>query len=113
MLPPSTSYSFPPFRSNEDPVIFTLYPTTFNDINPEEDFNMDHLYNHQDFKNLSKVGFGGFSSVYAAEWKNTGTKFAIKKFTKGFTDEIINEVCFNFVCLCKPFDITFSIFRLS
>jgi serine/threonine protein kinase len=42
------------------------------------------------------IGFGGFASVHAAHWKNTTSKFAIKKMTKSFTEkEIINEVCFN------------------
>ena len=60
------------------------------------------------------IGSGAFSFVLVVEYKNSGTKFAIKKFTKGSTDEIINEVCFNFVWLCKPFDvITFCIFRLN
>jgi serine/threonine protein kinase len=51
-------------------------------------------YNRQDFKNLSKISLGGFSSVHTAEWKNTRAKYAIKKFAKGSTEEeIINEVC--------------------
>ena len=54
-------------------------------------------YNPQDFKNLFEVGSGGFSSVHAAEWKNTRAKLAIKKYAKSFTHEIINEVCYNFV----------------
>lgn len=42
MLPPSTNYSYFPFRSHDDPVIFTPYSTTFNDMNSEENFNNDH-----------------------------------------------------------------------
>ena len=63
-----------------------LYPSRVCENNP------------RDFKDLSKVGYGGFSLVYAAEWKNTGTKYAIKKFTKASTNEIINEVCNFVVC---------------
>ena len=62
-------------------------------------------YNPRDFKNFSVIGSGGFASVHAAEWKNTRSKFAIKKFAKGSTEEeIINEVRFGVVCLCKLFD---------
>ena len=54
-----------------------------------------NFYDYQDFSNISKIGSGGFSSVYTACWKNTEAKFAIKKFSKAFItkDEIINEVC--------------------
>jgi serine/threonine protein kinase len=40
------------------------------------------------------IGSGGFSSVHAAYWKNTPSKFAIKKFINSSTREIINEVWF-------------------
>jgi hypothetical protein len=44
------------------------------------------------------IGLGGFASVHAAYWKNTPSKFAIKKFINGSTKEIIiNEVWFSFV----------------
>ncbi|CAG8735547.1 1249_t:CDS:2, partial [Funneliformis caledonium] len=47
----------------------------------------------QDFKVFSPIGSGGSASVYAAYWKSTQTKFAIKKFAEGSTKEIIlNEI---------------------
>ncbi|RIA88916.1 kinase-like domain-containing protein, partial [Glomus cerebriforme] len=49
----------------------------------------------QDFENLLPViGTGGFSSVYAANWKITQSKFAIKKFATGLVGEkeIENEI---------------------
>jgi hypothetical protein len=53
-------------------------------------------FDHKDFKILAGICSGGFASVYAANWKNTTSKFAIKKITKFSTEkEIINEVCFN------------------
>ena len=53
------------------------------------------FYDYQEFNNISEIGSGGFSLVYTACWKNTRTKYAIKKFSKSFTtkDEVINEVC--------------------
>jgi serine/threonine protein kinase len=52
-------------------------------------------YDHQDFKILFEIGSGGSAAVYAAYWKNTTSKFAIKKITKlSAGKEIINEVCF-------------------
>ena len=48
-------------------------------------------YDDQDFNNIHEIGFGGFSSVYSAGWKNTETTFAIKKFNK-ISMEIIDEV---------------------
>jgi serine/threonine protein kinase len=54
-------------------------------------------YDHQDFKILSEIGTGGSAAVYAAYWKKTSTKFAIKKIKKiiNISTEkvIINEVC--------------------
>ncbi len=40
------------------------------------------------------IGSGGFASVHAAYWKNTRSKFAIKKFNESnnTTEVIINEV---------------------
>ncbi|CAB4432610.1 unnamed protein product [Rhizophagus irregularis] len=50
-------------------------------------------YDHQDFKILSEIGSGGSAAVYAAYWKNTTSKFAIKKITKlSAGKEIINEI---------------------
>ncbi|RGB28661.1 kinase-like domain-containing protein [Rhizophagus diaphanus] len=50
-------------------------------------------YNHQDFEILSEIGTGGSAAVYAANWKNTTSKFAIKKITKlSAGKEIINEI---------------------
>jgi hypothetical protein len=42
------------------------------------------------------IGSGEFASVHAAYWKNTQSKFAIKKFDKISEKEIINEVRTNF-----------------
>ncbi|CAB4432524.1 unnamed protein product [Rhizophagus irregularis] len=50
-------------------------------------------YDHQDFKILSEIGTGGSAAVYAAYWKNTTSKFAIKKITQlSVEKEIINEI---------------------
>ncbi|CAB5389744.1 unnamed protein product [Rhizophagus irregularis] len=50
-------------------------------------------YDHQDFKILFEIGSGGSAAVYAAYWKNTTSKFAIKKITKlSARKEIINEI---------------------
>ncbi|PKY47507.1 kinase-like protein [Rhizophagus irregularis] len=49
-------------------------------------------YEPQNFKKLTEISFGGFASVYAADWKNA-TIFAIKKFRNSCSmEEIINEV---------------------
>ena len=50
-------------------------------------------YDYQDFNNISEIGSGGFASVYTASWKNTQSKFAIKKFKISITKEVMNEVC--------------------
>ena len=52
------------------------------------------FYDYREFHNVSEIGSGGFSSVYIACWKNTQTKYAIKKFSKASItkDEVINEV---------------------
>ncbi|CAB4424099.1 unnamed protein product [Rhizophagus irregularis] len=47
-------------------------------------------YDYKDFNDISKIGSGGFASVYATSWKNTQSKFAIKKFDK--LSITINEV---------------------
>ena len=59
-------------------------------------------YDPKYFKNLSKIDFGGFASVYVACWKNTSSKFAIKKFINSSTKEIINEVWYSLhePCYC-------------
>ncbi len=51
-------------------------------------------YDHQDFKNFEEIG-SGCSLVYAANWKDTSSKFAIKKISKFSTEEkeILIEVC--------------------
>jgi hypothetical protein len=56
----------------------------------------ENYYDSQDLKNISKIDSGGSASVYAAFWKNTSTKYAIKKFDRDKTSmkEIINEVCY-------------------
>jgi hypothetical protein len=39
------------------------------------------------------INYGGFSSVHAAQWKNTQSVFAFKEFDERSTEEIIiNEV---------------------
>jgi len=51
-------------------------------------------YDYQDFNNIFKIGSRGFASVYTANWKNTQSKFTIKKFDKiSIIKEVINEVC--------------------
>ncbi len=52
-------------------------------------------YDYHDFNDISEVGSGGFSSVYSANWKNTPSKFAIKRFVRISIpiNEVINEVC--------------------
>ncbi|GBB92337.1 hypothetical protein RclHR1_00020040 [Rhizophagus clarus] len=47
-------------------------------------------YDYKDFNDISKIGSGGFASVYITSWKNTQSKFAIKKFDK--ISITINEV---------------------
>ncbi|GES93519.1 kinase-like domain-containing protein [Rhizophagus clarus] len=50
-------------------------------------------YDHQDFKILTVIGSGGSASVYSAYWKNTTSKFAIKKIAKLSAEkDIINEI---------------------
>ncbi|CAB5215790.1 unnamed protein product [Rhizophagus irregularis] len=50
-------------------------------------------YESHDFRVLPVIGSGEFASVHAAYWKNTQSKFAIKKFDKISTEkEIINEI---------------------
>src|ERR1044072_1440622 len=77
MLPSSTSYSSSfPFRSNDDPVIFTLYSTAFSDMNPEEDFSIDHFYNQQTNDLIKWVkNNGDFSEMIENmfEWNVMGT----------------------------------------
>ncbi|CAG8496306.1 16577_t:CDS:2, partial [Funneliformis caledonium] len=47
----------------------------------------------QDFTALTRIGTGGSASVYAAYWDIIQTKFAIKTFDEGSTEErIMNEV---------------------
>ncbi|PKY52647.1 Pkinase-domain-containing protein, partial [Rhizophagus irregularis] len=51
------------------------------------------IWEYADFKILSEIGTGGSAAVYAAYWKNTASKFAIKKITKlSAGKEIINEI---------------------
>ncbi|RGB36315.1 kinase-like domain-containing protein [Rhizophagus diaphanus] len=54
----------------------------------------ENYYDFQDFKNVSKIDSGGSASVHVAYWKDTSTKYAIKKFDKDKISmkEIINEV---------------------
>ncbi|CAB5299344.1 unnamed protein product [Rhizophagus irregularis] len=54
----------------------------------------ENYYDFQDFKNVSKIDSGGSASVHVACWKDTSTKYAIKKFDKDKISmkEIINEV---------------------
>jgi hypothetical protein len=56
----------------------------------------DNYYDSQDFKNVTKIDSGGSASVHAAYWKDTLTKYAIKKFDKDKISmkETINEVCY-------------------
>jgi hypothetical protein len=95
MLPSSTSYSSAsPFRSNDDPVIFTLYSTTFGDMNSDEDFNIDRdlikwVKNNSDFSEMIENMF---------DWNVMGTLsdgvrvFYIDDDKENVKEEIIEEI---------------------
>ncbi|GES86208.1 hypothetical protein GLOIN_2v1554394 [Rhizophagus clarus] len=66
MLPSLTNYSYFPFRSRDDPLIFT---NTFNDKNFQDEFNNDHDFikwvkNNNDFSEMIENMF---------EWNIMGT----------------------------------------
>ncbi|CAB4389884.1 unnamed protein product [Rhizophagus irregularis] len=52
------------------------------------------LYEFSDFNNLQPIGRGSFGSVFHANWKNTDTIFAIKKFNNNNStpNQVVNEV---------------------
>ncbi|PKY56191.1 kinase-like protein [Rhizophagus irregularis] len=52
------------------------------------------LYEFSDFNNLQPIGRGSFGSVFRANWKNTDTIFAIKKFNNNNStpNQVVNEV---------------------
>lgn len=56
----------------------------------------EKYYDSQDLNNISKIDSGGSASVHVAYWKDTLTKYAIKKFDKDKVSmkEIINEVSY-------------------
>ncbi|CAB4405755.1 unnamed protein product [Rhizophagus irregularis] len=56
--------------------------------------DVEKYYDYQDFKNISKIDSGGSASVFVTYWKDTLTKYAIKKFDKDKISmrEIINEI---------------------
>ncbi|PKC56464.1 hypothetical protein RhiirA1_473956 [Rhizophagus irregularis] len=51
------------------------------------------LYEFSDFNNLQPIGRGSFRSVFRANWKNTDTIFAIKKFNNNNStpNQVVNE----------------------
>ncbi|CAB4405754.1 unnamed protein product [Rhizophagus irregularis] len=68
-------------------------------MTPSSRFKLDIVdveicYDYQDLKNISKIDSGGSASVFVARWKDTPTKYAIKKFDKDKISmrEIINEI---------------------
>jgi hypothetical protein len=61
----------------------------------EEAIKKGHIkfYKYDQFKNIEIIGSGGFGIVFRANWKNTGTTFALKGFKNDMAaKEIINEV---------------------
>uniref|UniRef100_U9SIX5 Protein kinase domain-containing protein n=1 Tax=Rhizophagus irregularis (strain DAOM 181602 / DAOM 197198 / MUCL 43194) TaxID=747089 RepID=U9SIX5_RHIID len=79
---------------------------------PKKEYLGDYRhYGHQDFEILSEIGNGGSAAVYAAYWKKTPTKFAIKKIKKiidiSTEKDIINEINLMKIVEFHPNIITF------
>ncbi|CAB5189632.1 unnamed protein product [Rhizophagus irregularis] len=51
-----------------------------NELNRLLENNIIERYYSHDLIHSKDIGFGGFASVFVAKWKNTPTKYAIKKF---------------------------------
>ena len=52
-------------------------------------------YEYNNFKNIQKIGSGGFGVVYRANWKNSEQYLALKSFSKlddNTVKEIVQEV---------------------
>ncbi|GBC18514.2 kinase-like domain-containing protein [Rhizophagus irregularis DAOM 181602=DAOM 197198] len=62
----------------------------------EKSINQEHIiyYEFSDFNNFQPIGKGSFGSVLRANWKNTDTIFAIKKFNNDKTTlkGVVNEI---------------------
>uniref|UniRef100_U9UXB4 Uncharacterized protein n=1 Tax=Rhizophagus irregularis (strain DAOM 181602 / DAOM 197198 / MUCL 43194) TaxID=747089 RepID=U9UXB4_RHIID len=73
---------------------YALYEEPRIKLNIIDELLEENYYDFQDFKNVSKIDSGGSASVHVAYWKDTSTKYAIKKFDKDKISmkEIINEV---------------------
>lgn len=75
---------------------------SIHEINPifhrwlEKSINEEFIiyYEFSDFKNLQPIGNGSFGKVLRANWKNSDTIFAIKKFNNDKTTlkGVVNEV---------------------
>ncbi|PKC00788.1 kinase-like protein [Rhizophagus irregularis] len=62
----------------------------------EKSINQEHIiyYEFSDYNNFQPIGKGSFGSVFRANWKNTDTIFAIKKFNndKMTLKGVVNEI---------------------
>ena len=62
----------------------------------EESISNKHIpyYEYSDFENIQPIGEGAFGSVVRANWKDTDTIFALKRFTnqESTLKEVVNEV---------------------
>ncbi|PKY43032.1 hypothetical protein RhiirA4_456959 [Rhizophagus irregularis] len=53
-----------------------------------------NYYNYTEFNNIKAIGYGAFSNVRQATWKNSNTVVALKSFSNNglIMKEIINEI---------------------
>lgn len=52
-----------------------------------------NYYEYKVFQNIKRIGCGGFSNVYRANWENSNTVVALKSFKNdSCIKEIVNEV---------------------
>ena len=63
----------------------------------EEAISKKHIkyYEYQHFSDIQEIGHGNFGKVYRANWKNSGSYFALKSFInfdKTTVKEIVHEV---------------------
>jgi hypothetical protein len=54
-----------------------------------------NYYEYSDFKNVRRIGSGGFGKIFCASWKGEDNIFVLKIFEddKSTLKEIVNEVC--------------------